>query len=1026
MARILSLIILIFSSLAHGQHNNTSIDTTIEVDGRQIRYQEDHPREVRLQRVEINGRTHTVRAYGTMYVSFLASMIATELAYCFATQLPTIHANAETPNCLDETQQMVLDPGMNLGIIAMTFTSLEFYRQGDKVLKRFLNRLLSRTNSNGTFATARTRKVLRISRTMLQHLGMGAGMIVQTSLASSWNAPKMRECFAEIKNGIRNSMSRENVNSTEELLEHPEAESIVSGAVDEQMNSHPCVEAKQYFFDSERGTTSEIAVTVMSLSVSSVISGLAVNMIRFVGLAVLGTNPVGLGMTGSLIIANAMIEMTDRILEPYMRAIYHAWNSRRLLKNAFADIVTPLDSYQEDNKLIRNYVEEICSIGGPQFTCYETRTRERFGFPLFSALKDYKYAIDYRREAKLNRFIENHGRWEAKVSSLLTVVSQFQGLMRKVFEVRETLSQPIANLDTNYNFYHPITLVERFDDSTPLDIPQGTSQFSTEQLRTIYQLLNDFRSQITLNYYDQNRMLRLLFEDFHLSLHERDQRKTFLTLWRLKNMVADMKVRSQIMSNSIQTGVDFSTSDFERIETTLTNLITSFTPETLHAFLILESGQLSLFDEIHSGDDQMDPQSMDSQAQLRRGVMMSSDPMLALLEVNKDDNLAFYENQDSILRNGLKYGIQANTVPSRILTQVLCGDFNETRYFHNEGKTDTLVLLNVLNDPGKINCNYRNSNYGIWDDSQRPDEITLFNPLNSEIRTFLTDEANHKFYSYDNQEYLGLLSILVDPNIPLKWQNFSEFNAYWQNEMSVGLLRYLLEVRQEYFKSLESYFHITTRCDNYDNRLLRSNCEIWRSRVNIAEPITDGEVDLRAESFRLLRGSDESYYSMVGVVESFAEEARTYAYISEKTFGDDSPLTQFLKEYIPQVNTMMNYLNISQRDFNFDLSEMSNDDVENLIRTDPAIEAIGNESFENFIRSYQNINGIISNAKNQWPSQNPGDMDEEQIAQLTEEQAHAIIAGEMILNLEQSLQYTVETLLEKYIGGDKITYLGSQ
>ena len=52
-------------------------------------------------------------------------------------------------------------------------------------------------------------------------------------------------------------------------------------------------------------------------------------------------------------------------------------------------------------------------------------------------------------------------------------------------------------------------------------------------------------------------MLRLLFEELHVRLHQNDSEKIFLTLWRLKNMVADLKARTGIMSTHIQTGVDF-------------------------------------------------------------------------------------------------------------------------------------------------------------------------------------------------------------------------------------------------------------------------------------------------------------------------------------------------------------------------------------------------------------------------------------------------------------------------------------
>jgi hypothetical protein len=1015
------------------------IDTHLDLPQGRVRYQEAHPREVRLQNVTVNGRTHTVKAYGTMYISFMASMIATELAYCNHHLVPFIANNEETPNCRDELLQMLLDPGMNLGIIAMTFTSLEFYRRGDRVLKRFLNQLLTERNANGTFATGRTRKALRLSqtlsRTLLQHLSMGAGMMVQTSIASSWNAPKMRECFATIKNGVKQSLSRNSINTNEELQQAENAEDIVSKAVDEQMQSSPCAEAKEHYFDAERGTLSELAVTIMSLGASTLISGTMVTGLRFIGIAMLGMSPVGMGVTGGLIVANFSIEMIDRILEPYIRAFYHAWNSRRLMKNAFANLVEPLDLYSGDQKLIRQQEYEVCTRGGPQFTCYETETRSRTHFPLLDALDDYKYALDYRREAKLNRFIENHGRWESKVSTMLSVFSQFQDLMRKLYEIREQVAHP-ENLDTYYNFYQPITYVEDLDFSSELDLPEGGSQFNAQQLSAIYEILNEFRSQISLNYYDQNRMLRLLFEELHVRLHQNDSEKIFLTLWRLKNMVADLKARTGIMSTHIQTGVDFSRSDFERIESVITNLFTSFTPQTLQAFLLFESAQLPVLEEIYPEEQTPDPNSPGVQNQLRRGVMMTSEPIKSLLEMNKDDNVPFYENQRHFLREkvsppflpdnsegGVKYGIEAKTVPSRIVTHLLCGDFNDTRFYYNDGRNDTLSFPNILAEPGKMNCDYKNEHYGIWDQTQIPEDVYMINPLNQEIRKFLSDESNHRIYSFDGREHLGLLSVLIDPRVELRWANFQEFSTYWNQTMGPTLLRYLLRVRQEYYVSLDDYFNISTQCDHIENSLLRSNCQLWRSEVDITTPISENEVDQRAQAFRTSRESDEAYYSMVGVAESFAEEARTYAYISRRIFGQEDELTAFLNAYIPAIHEMVHFLDISRRDLQFDISELSDTEVNARLSNDPAIEVIGQENFENFISSYQNIYAHLMEAKNQWPAVSGENPSEEQLETLSELDSQNRIKGELITNLEQSLQFTVETLLEKYIGGDRIIYL---
>ena len=147
----ITLIFLLFISSLNSYAQDPigpRITTDLVLGGKNTRIIDEAPYSTRQERVQdVRGRSHTVRAYGSMWITFMASMIATELIFCSNQMLPWIANNEETPNCRDELATMLQDPGMSLGVLAMTFTSIELNRRGDTYLKKFSRQLLERHTS---------------------------------------------------------------------------------------------------------------------------------------------------------------------------------------------------------------------------------------------------------------------------------------------------------------------------------------------------------------------------------------------------------------------------------------------------------------------------------------------------------------------------------------------------------------------------------------------------------------------------------------------------------------------------------------------------------------------------------------------------------------------------------------------------------------------------------------------------------------------------------------------------------------
>lgn len=989
----------------------------IEYEGRKVTITEDNPYrneivELTESRAPNNQGKHSVRAYGSMWITFMASMIATELAYCNNYLVPVIANNDETPTCRSELQAMLFDPGMNLGVLAMTATSIEVYKRGNRQLIRIMRKL-----TRGT-------RALKLSRVMLSHLSMGAGMIVQTSVASSWNAPQMRKCMAGIYSNVKSALATHNI--TDLHADEEKTREVVSQATQEAHEESDCVKARKEFFNAETGTLSEINITVLSLGISSAISGALVTGIRFAGMALLGWNPAGLGMMAGMLLAEPIIEMTDRILEPIIRAFYHSQRSKYLLSASFLELVGSLEAYKKDNKFMTYHSYQRCKrfdlSHGPlayqeQDSCLEEETVEEYGFALRDALDSYKKNIDYRKRARLNRFIETHNRWKQKLSNIFTSLKAFQDLMAAVYDLRtERQSQNISEYTTYYNFLSPLTYVEKPEDISVATVPDllvSRRSLNQDQIHKVYSeifkpLIEKVKSPGVRN--RNENIKRVLLELDAAFKDDWNLIKIRAGLWRLKSLFSSHATNSNYGFGRLNDGLYghvFSEEELLEIQTKLTNAISSFDTYKSRAFLKLEGVGMPLL----AGDQDQMASAEDETTASRKGGMIidASPPESALLLMNKDDSIPFRSNEVAFWTNRVNEGLQAGKLASKVITHLLCGESpHGLDFFWKDGNESRLALPNILKNPELLNCNYKDriTNYHL------PDQDFFYISSTDETRILQPDEAMARVFTYAEKEHIGLLEILIDPRTELIWPTFEDFDRAWKEELRPKFFRFLLTARQEYFESIQDYFQLFYRPENETNVAAKRGL------------LSREELTYRtANNYWFLVSNSRDYYSKVYTGDAYVDEFKTYAYLVRELQGEGHQNTSEIERWVTEVFDLVHYLDTKTRDLSRDYSSLSQQESEEKIYTHPLEDSLGAENIEGYIQIHKQLKQEISSRFESLTSENPIDFESIADSEITPEVAKLLLLYKVYKNANESLDELYNTILKEYIGGASITYI---
>ncbi|MEM7645803.1 MAG: hypothetical protein AAF203_02735, partial [Pseudomonadota bacterium] len=1050
--RFKSLILLVFLtlfgfsqiSLGAGSVGGVPFDIDFNLEGeqRRVRGVDASPDTFENRRATVGGRTHTFKAYGNMYVSFMASMIATELIYCSRQHVPGIMDNEETPVCYDQLVQMLLDPGMNLGIIAMTFTSLELNKRLRGPLEKFIRKITS---------PRKVDTVLKLSQSVLQTLTMGAGMMVQTTVSSTYNSPYFGECMAEHRKRIRSVLRVDNRSTAAEIREAKKQASI---AVEGAMKESVCDKAWNHFKDAEKGTMSEIYITVMSLGVSTAISAGAIGTLKLVGLTLLAGTPAGIAIMaiGTPVIMFT-IEMVDRYLEPIIRALYHRVRARNLLMESLDEIDTSLKNFAKTNDFIESYERNVKCLkwdgayragphSYPRCLKYETETVRRFR--LLEAIQDYKKNISYHSESQLNQFIEANNQWVQKVSNVISSFASFQKIMEMIFEIREHLkTTPDHELEDEYNLFEPIGKVKDVlplyydpDDLLLLTEPRAKelakakgdsimeftpstygkpSRLEYPQILKIYEVINRVRKQVSNSTLVHNHTLLNVIHQLHKALHAGDYKRIHIGLWRLKNFFAKNHLQIINHTNALNDGATASPEDEKIMQEMFTIPVTGFTSRTRYAFYEFEAAigtQVPFLNDLGYNPNKLD-------GPVRKGIQLSSDPRSGLISVLPGESNAS----------------EPTNLPAKIISQLACSNKSEALFDYNDGRESKLLFPNILAYPQDLDCHYQPP-HATLDQYLYAQSDYLIDP-SGQYRELQTDPALHRIYAYRGEETIGLLETLLDPNVPLRWNSYEEFDAYWKNVLKPQFLTFLMRHRKEYQTMITAYYVPTKEIPSFD----LPQKERRHFHYSVDQPITDRELKNRVRYWSVHNKSNATYYAYsVGAYESLSDEIRTYQYIAAQLYGENSKFAQYFTDMLPFAKKARESVVLSSDMGEFDIDSMDHVQLLEKIAGDPIFDAIKKEQLEEFGKHVNEIGelgkklsklvaedyvqSIIADefikSQRLWsgdPESYPEGIDFGLV------QGRGMVMNAMLKNLEQSLQHFIGVLIEKYIGGDKVIYV---
>jgi len=363
---ILSLIVL--ASFCSATAQAIKVPNFLEIEGKKLPLvvEKSYSKRVTTRRVRKGPKVHTLKAYGTMYVTFLVSMLMTEKWYCDKKKLGFTATNfEETPTCQDEMYQMAKDPSMHVGILAMTYTSLAFTKWANRKGKEILLKSLGK----------KAKKPIQLLQTFNQSVGMGFGITAQTLINSTYNSPSIGKCFKKIKETV-----------------------LAGGTTEEAMdNEKICKDAWESFISKENGTMSEIHIAIISLTVSTTATAAVMVGIRgaamIIGHVAGKTNVIGWSVTGAMMATNFLIEFFDRAIEKYIRAYYHNSRSKSLLNDDFEKLIADINSFKKSGSLFESHKKRV-SCEEDDSACGLYKLKKVTSIPIIESLKSYTYNIN--------------------------------------------------------------------------------------------------------------------------------------------------------------------------------------------------------------------------------------------------------------------------------------------------------------------------------------------------------------------------------------------------------------------------------------------------------------------------------------------------------------------------------------------------------------------------------------------------------------------------------------------------------
>jgi hypothetical protein len=974
--KIISLLILATFCCASAQA--ITVPSTIEIDGKKLPLEVDKSFSGRIKTTKVTRRdpdttrrgpkVHTLKAYGSMYVTFLISMIMTEKWYCdkrvFAVTATDFE---ETPTCVDEMYQMAKDPSMHVGILAMTYTSLAFTDWSNRKSRNILLKTLGK----------KAKTPLKLIKTFNQSVGMGFGITAQTLINSTYNSPSIGKCFKKIKSTILSGGTAEDAMEKEKI----------------------CKDAWESFISKENGTMSEIHIAVLSLIVSTTATAGVMTTVRGAAIVmghVLGkSNFIGWSVTGAMMATNFLIEFFDRAIEKYIRAFYHNRRSKNLLNDDFEQLMSDLSDYKEKGSLVGSE-RVILPCSRANGRCKRREFKNVQTLPIMESLKSYIYNINYRRRALLNTFLDSQSRWKQKLSGANETLANYKDFLNIIMSARELRAESGANLEgTDYNYNPFFAVGSELRASYPEEGVEGfykgplslrTSQ--TEQIVSSFKAILDtsfFRS-ITESAREQTvpMILKRTIEKT-IELAEKNQAQELrLSLWRTKE-ISNAYFTEKFSMMTIRTAEEI------RIVETFKNIlvgVSSFNPLMSVAMFQFESKGLSF-------DSSQKEESGPSTVARRKGVSIDTEGI---------DVLQLHESS-------VEQGVEHSEFPlANLLLHSACNANDDVIFDYSEGDISKVTLPHLIDFSiaGGVECSPREFlPQELLSDLDTEDDF-FFTTQSKEITALRKNAAMHSLYKYNGKTYIGLLDLLTDPAVPFRWETTEDLKAFWDDKIVPKYLNLLSEGKQNYQNMLFNEYALFERGTDGELSYLQPHTAL-----------TSTEISARTSNLTTARRTGFTrYYEKISAGQTFLDQVRVSAYVLEQ-LGIQNERTEMLANLMTDLEKMLLAMDIPA------YSQPSVHSVFSLatINQNPMIEIMGMDRLVELGETIDKTAKTLATAAKALESVPSYTGDEEVYGEASEAPIKAMIEKEIFTSVQEMFNTgVVGEIFTDYLTGEGFIY----
>jgi len=880
-------------------------------DGKKFQVQDDHSKRVSNVEIKKGGVSSVVKTYGTMYVSFLASMIATEIWYCNKSNFKDIatldFSNTtdfeEVPTCRKDLFQMMKDPSMHAGIFAMTYTSLKFTKFADRKTEKIMKKLFK----------AKAEKPIALLQSFWQSVGMGLGISVQTIINSTYNSPSLPQCMTEMKDAV-----------------------LKKGlTVEDAMKGQICQDAYQAFVSFENGTMSEITIAMYSLAFSTAATIGTIQGIQIIGLYFLGASPQGLLFKGGLYAANLSIEFFDRWMETTIRKYYHINRSERLLEKNVERLIESLEGYEKSGSFF-NTKTVVDPKQHPRKKSRSPRKIKVKNFGLLDEIQEYQKNIDYRRRSKLNTFIDSHAMWQQKLAGINEIYTIYKDFLKSVITIRSERLIQTEMMNGDPQSYNPMGTIglsryeiQNYDMKSKLIGSTSSFFLNSSQRESLKQAVSSMIDFVQPKYANQDQVVfnsgaRGLpaLKTALKSLNEDDDRRLRIDLWRLKGIMS-----RYYRLDGINTVYDDSTPPLRLLA--VLEGVSSFTPITARGLMLFESNGIVGATPVETLEKK-EGDATHTTKRTRKGVI--STEKVDILQVHPDTRM-----QHSIHKL------------ANLLIHSVCNSNQEVMYDYGAGTVAKVTFPSML----KLQ---KDEVFDCAPIQTHPSDRVLegefedhyYNKGNGKLVSIKTTPALHSVFVKDGKEYLGLIDLLTDPEVEIRWNSMDELNTYWEEDVVPGYLNLLGRGKKNYQNFLKEHYRLFDGDKGFIAYFLES--EKAATRPETLDPFSN-------KSFR--ERDLEVYYESIKSGQAFLDHVRTVQHVL-KTIGVENERTEFLKQYFLDLQSLLKMLDVTAY---IDIVPSEDYQAEDMA-INPILKLLGPEKYVELVKLNNKISkGFADHAK---------------------------------------------------------------